>query len=91
VLGIIRLRCAPVEASIALSIVLVASEAMRERETLARRRPALVAFSFGLVHGLGFAGALADVGLPRDNIALPLLTFNLGVEVVQVASRVQRG
>ena len=84
VLGIIRLRSAPVEASIALSIVLVAGEALRERETLARRWPAVVAFSFGLVHGLGFAGALADVGLPRDNLALPLLTFNLGVEIGQL-------
>src|SRR5262249_37876673 len=67
VLGLISLRSAPVEACIALSIVLVASEALRERDTLTRRVPALVAFLFGLVHGLGFAGALKDVGLPKDN------------------------
>ena len=58
VLGWLTLRSAPVEAAIALSIVLVASEALHRRETLARRLPALVAFLFGLVHGLGFAGAL---------------------------------
>jgi hypothetical protein len=84
VLGVISLRSAPVEACIALSIVLVASEALRERETLARRFPALVAFLFGLVHGLGFAGALREVGLPQHNLALPLLTFNLGVEIGQL-------
>lgn len=84
VLGWIRLRSAPVEACIALSIVLVASEALRERQTLARRWPALVAFLFGLVHGLGFAGALREVGLPADHIALPLFTFNVGVELGQL-------
>jgi HupE / UreJ protein len=84
VLGWVTLRSAPVEACIALSIVLVASEALRDRETLARRWPALVAFIFGLVHGLGFAGALRDVGLPPGNLALPLLMFNVGVEVGQL-------
>jgi hypothetical protein len=84
VLGVITLRSAPVEASIALSIVLVASEALRARETLARRLPALVAFLFGLVHGLGFAGALKEVGLPEKNLALPLFTFNIGVELGQL-------
>jgi hydrogenase/urease accessory protein HupE len=84
VLGWITLRSAPVETCIALSIVLVASEALRERQTLARRWPALVAFLFGLVHGLGFAGALREVGLPSGNLALPLLMFNVGVEVGQL-------
>jgi hypothetical protein len=84
VLGWLRLRSAPVEACIALSIVLVASEALRERATLARRLPSLVAFLFGLVHGLGFAGALQEVGLPRANLALPLFTFNVGVELGQL-------
>ena len=58
--GWLTLRSPPVEAAIALSIVLVASEALRERDTLARRLPALVSFLFGLVHGLGFAGALKE-------------------------------
>jgi hydrogenase/urease accessory protein HupE len=84
VLGWLSLRPAPVEACIALSIVLVAGEALHERETLARRLPALVAFLFGLVHGLGFAGALQEVGLPRGKLAIPLLTFNIGVEIGQL-------
>ncbi len=67
-LGVLTLRPPPVEATIALSIMLVAGEALRQRETLARRWPALVAFLFGLVHGLGFAGALKDIGLPENHL-----------------------
>jgi hypothetical protein len=78
--GWLTLRSAPVEASIALSIVLVATEALRERATLAKRLPALVSFLFGLVHGLGFAGALKDIGLPQRH----LLSFNVGVEFGQL-------
>ena len=84
VFGLITLRSPPVEASIALSIVLVATEALRERDTLARRLPALVSFLFGLVHGLGFAGALKDIGLPQSHLPLALLTFNVGVEIGQL-------
>ncbi|MBI1397712.1 MAG: HupE/UreJ family protein [Betaproteobacteria bacterium] len=84
VLGFVTLRSAPVEASIALSIVLVAAEALRERETLAKRLPALVAFLFGLVHGLGFAGALKEIGLPDKHLWVALLTFNVGVEIGQL-------
>ncbi|HEU4780194.1 MAG TPA: HupE/UreJ family protein [Steroidobacteraceae bacterium] len=83
-LGWLTLRSAPVEATIALSIVLVASEALQPRETLARRLPAMVAFLFGLVHGLGFAGALSEIGLPQNHLAIGLLTFNLGVEIGQL-------
>ena len=83
-LGWLTLRPAPVEACIALSILLVASEALRERATLAKRLPALVAFIFGLVHGLGFAGALKEIGLPENHLATALLTFNLGVEAGQL-------
>jgi hydrogenase/urease accessory protein HupE len=82
--GWLSLRSPPVEAAIALSIVLVAAEALHRRETLARRWPALVAFGFGLVHGLGFAGALKDIGLPEEHLLLALLTFNLGVEFGQL-------
>jgi len=64
--------------------VLVACEALRERETLARRMPALVSFLFGLVHGLGFAGALNSIGLPPSHLPLALLTFNVGVEIGQL-------
>ena len=83
-LGWLTLRSPPVEATIALSIVLVAGEALHKRETLARRWPALVAFLFGLVHGLGFAGALKDIGLPQNHLATALLTFNVGVEIGQL-------
>ena len=84
VFGLISLRPAPVEAAIAMSIVLVASEALRARDTLARRLPALVSFLFGLVHGLGFAGALKSVGLPQRHLPLALLCFNAGVELGQL-------
>jgi hydrogenase/urease accessory protein HupE len=83
-LGWLTLRPAPVEACIALSIVLVAGEALHRRETLARRFPALVAFLFGLVHGLGFAGALKEIGLPENHLPIALLTFNVGVEIGQL-------
>ena len=83
-LGWLVLRPPPVEATIALSIVLVAAEALHRRETLARRWPALVAFLFGLVHGLGFAGALKEIGLPDNHLLVALLTFNVGVEIGQL-------
>jgi hydrogenase/urease accessory protein HupE len=83
-LGLLVLRSPPVEATIALSIVLVAGEALHTRATLARRWPALVAFLFGLVHGLGFAGALREIGLPGDHLWVALLTFNVGVELGQL-------
>jgi len=83
-LGLLTLRPPPVEASIALSIMLVAGEALHTGPTLARRWPALVAFLFGLVHGLGFAGALKEIGLPDNNLWVALLTFNFGVEIGQL-------
>ena len=83
-LGFLTLRSAPVEATIALSIVLVAVEALGRRNTLARRWPALVSFLFGLIHGLGFAGALKQIGLPPDHLFTALLTFNVGVELGQL-------
>jgi hydrogenase/urease accessory protein HupE len=83
-LGILTLRPPPVEASIALSIVLVANEALNNRETVAKRFPAVLAFLFGLVHGLGFAGALKEIGLPQAHLPIALLTFNLGVEMGQL-------
>ena len=84
-LGWLTLRSAPVEAAIALSILLVAAESLGTRQTLARRWPAMVSFLFGLVHGLGFAGALKEIGLPESHLPLALLTFNVGVELGQLA------
>jgi hypothetical protein len=88
VLGLVHVPPAPVEAMIAISIVLVAVEALRPPDgppDLAHRRPWLVAFLFGLMHGLGFAGALADLGLPPDRVPAALLAFNGGVELGQLA------
>lgn len=86
-LDLLRLPIAPVEAVIALSIVFVAAEVLRQRQGgagLAMRAPWLVAFAFGLLHGLGFASALQEVGLPQVGIPLALLAFNLGVESGQL-------
>ena len=83
-LGFLVLRSPPVEATIALSIVLVCAENLHSRQTFTRRWPALVAFIFGLIHGLGFAGALKDIGLPHDHIFVALLGFNVGVELGQL-------
>lgn len=83
-LGWLALRGPPVEASIALSIVLMAAEALRRDDSLTRRLPAVVAFGFGLLHGLGFAGAIRDIGLPEHHMLLALLTFNVGVEIGQL-------
>jgi hypothetical protein len=77
----------PVEAVIALSIVFVAAEivqARRGRAGLAAQMPWIVAFTFGLLHGFGFAGALSEVGLPEAHIPVALLFFNLGVEAGQL-------
>lgn len=83
-LGFVHVPPAPVEAVIALSILFVAFEVVRKRENpygLAQRKPWLVAFSFGLLHGLGFAGGLSAAGLPAGHIPLALGFFSMGVEV----------
>ena len=89
VLGYSGLPGRPVEALIALSIVFLAVEVAivlrdPERETWTRRFPWAVAFAFGLVHGFGFAGALADIGLPQTQLAAALFAFNVGVEAGQL-------
>jgi len=83
-LGFVHVPPAPVEAVIALSILFVAYEILRKKENpdgLAQRKPWLVAFSFGLLHGLGFAGGLSAAGLPAAHIPLALGFFSAGVEV----------
>ncbi len=86
-LGLVHIPQRPVEAVIALSIVFVAAEIVHHRQgrpSLARSRPWIVAFTFGLLHGLGFAGALSEIGLPEQSIPLALLFFNVGVEIGQL-------
>ena len=87
-LGYVHVLGPPVEACIALSIVFVAAEIIRSQQGspgLTERAPWLIAFTFGLLHGLGFAGALSEVGLPQQAIPLALLFFNVGVELGQLA------
>ena len=86
-LGIVHIPQAPVEAIIALSILFLAMEIMHEKQGkvgLTSRYPWLIAFIFGLLHGFGFAGALAEIGLPQQAIALALVFFNIGVELGQL-------
>jgi len=84
ILGGLTLPGAPVEACIALSIVFLAAELVRERPTLVFRRPWLVAAGFGLLHGLGFAGALTELGLPPADAPVALVAFHVGLELAQV-------
>jgi hydrogenase/urease accessory protein HupE len=84
VLGVVNVPSPPVEASIALSIVLVCAECLRPANSLTQRAPWLVAFAFGLLHGLGFASALLEIGLPEHHVPLALLFFNVGVELGQL-------
>jgi hydrogenase/urease accessory protein HupE len=86
-LGLVHVAQAPVEATIALSIMFVAAEIIhgaRGQPRLSTRAPWLVAFVFGLLHGFGFAGALREIGLPQKDVPLALLFFNVGVEVGQL-------
>ena len=86
-MGYVHVPQAPVEAVIALSILFLATEIIHNRQGrpgLAKRYPWLVAFIFGLLHGFGFAGALAEIGLPQQSIPLALLFFNVGVELGQL-------
>ena len=86
-LGFVKVPQAPIEAMIALSILFLAVELVKQQEgesDIAIRAPWIVAFIFGLLHGFGFAGALAEVGLPQADIPLALLMFNVGVEAGQL-------
>lgn len=86
--GWVKLASAPVEATIALSIVFLASEILRVRAGRASfiaRMPWVASFSFGLLHGFGFAGALREIGIPEEAAGTALLFFNLGVEAGQLA------
>ena len=85
-LGWLTVPQAPVEAVIALSILFLVVEKLRgAANTLTANHTWVVAFAFGLLHGFGFAGALADIGLPRDAVLASLFLFNVGVEIGQLA------
>jgi hydrogenase/urease accessory protein HupE len=87
VLGYVNFPVGPIEVLIALSIFVLATELARRSPTpsLLSRKPWLMAFAFGLLHGFGFAGALAEIGLPSVDIPLALLSFNVGIEIGQLA------
>ncbi|GGZ79852.1 HupE/UreJ family protein [Algibacter mikhailovii] len=87
-LGYVDFPAPPVEAVIALSIVFLAIEILKVlngKQTLTSKQPWLVAFTFGLLHGFGFAGALSSIGLPQLDIPIALAFFNIGVELGQLA------
>jgi hydrogenase/urease accessory protein HupE len=86
-LGLVRVPSKPVEAVIALSIAFLAVEIVRARSGkagMAAQAPWIVAFAFGLLHGLGFAGALSEIGMPSGHIPIALFFFNVGVEAGQL-------
>jgi len=86
-LGLVNVPQGPVEAIIALSILFLAMEIIHEKQGkvgLTSLYPWVIAFIFGLLHGFGFAGALAEIGLPQQAITLALVFFNIGVELGQL-------
>lgn len=86
-LGLVNVPSAPTEAIISLSILFLAVEILRMQagqKALTAKYPWVVSFSFGLFHGLGFAGALSEVGVPPNEVPLALLMFNVGVEAGQI-------
>jgi hydrogenase/urease accessory protein HupE len=87
VLGFVHVPPAPIEAAIAFSIFVLAVEIARPggRKGLLQSRPWFMSGLFGLLHGFGFAGALAEVGLPKGEIPLALFSFNAGIELGQIA------
>ena len=84
-LNLVTVPIPPVEAAIALSIVFLATEIAKEpRDTLTYKYPVAVSVCFGLLHGLGFASVLKQIGLPQTELTTSLLFFNIGVEIGQV-------
>lgn len=83
-MSVIHISVPPVEAAIALSIIFLAREiAIGRRDTLTWRHPILISSLFGLLHGLGFAAALNEIGLPQTQLITGLAFFNIGVEIGQ--------
>ena len=84
VLGIVKIGVPYIESMIALSILFLAREIMIERDTFTKRHLGITAFTFGLLHGLGFSTVLRSLGLPQDDLALALVSFNVGIELGQL-------
>jgi len=87
--GVVRVAALPVEAVISLSIIFLASEIVKQQRGIAMltfRAPWSVVFSFGLLHGFGFAGILRRIGVPHTDLPLAVLLFNCGVEAGQLSS-----
>jgi len=85
VLGYVNFSQDIAEVIIALSVIVAFTEVLRNNpDSLIRRKPWIIAFGFGLLHGLGFAGALTEAGLPANDIPVALVSFNLGIEVGQL-------
>ena len=82
VLGVFKLPSASTEALIALTIIYLAFELTKTESQI--KRPWLMAFGFGLLHGFGFAGALSEIGIANDQLFLSLLFFNIGIEIGQL-------
>lgn len=82
VLGIVNIAIPPVEACIAISIALVANEAFKSQEKISNS--IVVVVVFGLLHGLGFASVLSEIEMPKSDVLLGLLSFNVGVEIGQI-------
>jgi hydrogenase/urease accessory protein HupE len=85
-IGVMRVPTPPLNAAIALSILFMAVEVVRSwrgQTSFTIRRPWVVAFGFGLIHGFGYASGLAELGLPRGELLLALLLFNIGIEIGQ--------
>jgi hypothetical protein len=86
-LGVVHVPAAPTEAIIALSILFLATEIIHKHNgqiSLTEQYPWMIAFIFGLFHGLGFAGALSEIGVPQHEVPLALFMFNVGVETGQL-------
>jgi len=84
ILGIVSVSILYIEAMIALSILFLARELLIQRSTFTKKNLGIVAFIFGLLHGFGFATVLKNIGLAKDDIALSLFAFNIGIELGQL-------
>jgi len=83
-LGVLKIGVPYVESMIALSILFLAREIMIKKDTFTKKHLGITAFTFGLLHGLGFSSVLRSLGLPQDDLILALVAFNVGIEIGQL-------